>query len=71
MLFAVASLALAAAIEGDGIRIVGAAAITFVVTRTAFWIGYRIRPVYRAFGFAATAYMNVGLLAAALWLSIS
>jgi hypothetical protein len=71
VLFAVASLALAAAIEGEAVGIVGAAAITFVIMRTAFWIGYRIRPIYRAFGFAATAYMNVGLLAAALWLSVS
>lgn len=71
VLFAAGSLALAAAVTGPEVRIVGAAAITFVVMRVAFWIGYRIRPVYRAFGFSSTAYMNAGLLVAALWLSLS
>src|SRR5215469_7927028 len=32
-----------------------------------FWIGYRIHPLYRAFGMGATAYLNVGLLAFAIW----
>lgn len=68
VLFLVATLALAAAVEGEAVKIVGAAAITFVAVRLAFWAGYRIRPVYRAFGFAATAYMNIGLLVAAIWL---
>jgi hypothetical protein len=36
--------------------------------RIAFWTGYRIKPVYRAFGFASTFYMNLGMLLAALWL---
>ena len=31
----------------------------------------RIRPIYRAFGFAGTAYLNLGLLAASLWLSVT
>jgi hypothetical protein len=68
MLFFVGSLALAAAIEGPKIKIVSAAAIAFVIMRIAFWIGYRIRPVYRAFGFASTFYMNLGLLVGAIWL---
>lgn len=71
VLFAAGSLALAAAVSGDRVKIIGAAAITFVVMRIAFWIGYRIKPAYRAFGFSSTAYMNVGLLVAALWLSAS
>ena len=66
-IFLVATLALAAAAEGNAVKIVGAAAITFVLMRFAFWIGYRIKPVYRAFGFASTAYMNLGLLIAAIW----
>lgn len=67
VIFFVATLALAAAAEGTALKVVGAAAITFVLMRIAFWIGYRIKPVYRAFGFASTAYMNLGLLIAAIW----
>lgn len=68
LLFLVGSLALAAAIEGPKVKIIAAAAITFVVMRIAFWIGYRIKPVHRAFGFASTFYMNLGLIVGALWL---
>lgn len=68
LLFLVGSLALAAVVEGPKVKIVAAAAITFVIMRIAFWIGYRIRPVHRAFGFASTFYMNLGLLVGALWL---
>lgn len=71
VLFVIASLALAAAVPGEQVKIVGAAAITFCAMRIAFWIGYRIKPVYRAIGFASTAYMNAGLLAAAIWLSLA
>ena len=68
MLFLIGLLALAVAIEGPKVKIIGAAAITFVIMRIAFWIGYRIKPVHRAFGFASTFYMNLGLLVGALWL---
>jgi hypothetical protein len=37
----------------------------------AAWIGYRIHPLYRAFGMAATGYLNVGLLAFALWKALA
>jgi uncharacterized MAPEG superfamily protein len=67
-LFLVGALALAAAVEGPKVKIVAAAAITFVIMRIAFWIGYRIKPVHRAFGFASTFYMNLGLIVGALWL---
>jgi uncharacterized MAPEG superfamily protein len=70
-LFAVATLALAVNLPPDRLNIVGAAAIVFVAMRLAFWIGYRIEPVYRAFGFAGTAYLNLGLLAASLWLAVA
>ena len=69
-LFAAASLGLAASLDPVRVRIVGAAAIVFVAARIAFWIGYRIHPLYRAPGFAATAYLNMGLLAAALWFAV-
>lgn len=70
VLFLAGSMALAAAVTGSQVRIVGAAAITFCIMRIAFWIGYRIKPVYRAFGFASCFYMNIGMLAAAVWLTL-
>jgi MAPEG family len=68
VLFLVGLLALAVSVPFDRLGIVGALAITFVVMRLAFWAGYRIKPVYRAFGFASTFYMNLGMLLATLWL---
>lgn len=69
-LFLTATLALAASLEGSEVRIVGAAAVTFFIMRIAFWIGYRINPLYRAFGFSSCFYMNLGMLAWALWISL-
>lgn len=71
VLFLVGSLALAASLPPAHMQVIGAAAIWFVVARLAFWIGYRIDPLYRAFGFAGTAYLNLGLLLAALWLALA
>jgi hypothetical protein len=68
VLFLVGMLALSVSLPLYRLGIVGAVAITFVVMRLAFWIGYRIKPVYRAFGFASTFYMNLGMLVAVLWL---
>jgi hypothetical protein len=69
LLFGAASLAVAAGARGDQLGVVAAAAITFVVARLVFWIGYRIKPVYRAAGFASTFYLNIGLFGYALWLA--
>lgn len=71
LLFVIGSLALAVNLSPQRLPIVGAAAITFAFMRCAFWIGYRIHPLYRAFGFAGTAYLNFGLLGASLWLSLT
>jgi uncharacterized MAPEG superfamily protein len=71
LLFAAASLALAASLPPERMNLILAAAITFVAARFIFWIGYRIDPLHRAFGFAATAYLNLGLLLAALWLQFA
>ena len=68
MLFLVGMLALAVTLPIHRLSIIAAVSITFVIVRIAFWIGYRIQPVYRAFGFASTAYMNLLMLIAALWL---
>src|SRR4029077_18572667 len=51
-------------------RLIPAATIAFIVARITFWIGYRINPLYRAFGMGATGYLNVGLLAFALWKAV-
>jgi hypothetical protein len=45
--------------------------IVFIVARIAFWVGYRVHPLYRAFGMAGTGYLNVGILAFALWKTLS
>ena len=67
VLFLVATLALAVNLTADQMRVIPAAAIVFVAARAAFWIGYRIHPLYRAFGMAATSYLNLGILGFALW----
>ena len=71
VLFAAGSLGLAASIDPALVKFIGAAAIVFVAARIVFWIGYRIHPLYRAPGFAATAYLNVGLIGAALYFSVT
>jgi uncharacterized MAPEG superfamily protein len=68
--FFVGSLALATALPGDQLQILLAITIAFVLSRIAFWIGYRINPLYRAPGMAATGYLNVGVLVAAIILSL-
>jgi len=67
VLFLVATTALSVNLTTAQMRIIPAAVIVFVAARLAFWVGYRIHPLYRAFGMAATAYLNIGLLAFALW----
>ena len=67
LIYLVGTLALAAGLTADQMRVIPAAAIVFVVARIAFWIGYRINPLYRAFGFAATMYLNFAILAFAFW----
>jgi hypothetical protein len=70
LLFAVGMLALAASLPPQQMGLIRAAAIVFVTARIAFWIGYRIHPLYRAPGFASTAYLNLGLLLGAVWLAL-
>jgi hypothetical protein len=70
VLFLMATLGVAAS-DGAKLEVVEAAAIVFVLARFAFWIGYRIHPLYRAFGMAATSYLSVVLFAYALWLNLA
>jgi uncharacterized MAPEG superfamily protein len=70
LLFTAGLLVLSASLKPEQIGVIRAAALIFVTARTVFWIGYRIHPLYRAPGFAATAYLNLGLLLGALWLAV-
>lgn len=69
LLFMAAGLAVAAGAAGPALGMIVAASLVFVAMRLAFWIGYRIHPLYRAFGMAGTSYLNVLLLGTAIWLA--
>ncbi len=57
-----------AADDGPGLLV--ALTVSFPLTRIAFWIGYRISPPLRIFGFSATFFATVFALlwAGAFWL---
>lgn len=65
--FAIASLTLSTLVPLQHLQVVWACAIVFVVARAGFWLGYRLNPLYRAPGMAATAYMNLGMIAYVLF----
>ncbi len=65
--FFVGTLALSTFLTATSIKLIVALTIVFVIARTVFWIGYRIDPLYRAPGMAATSYMNLGILIAVLY----
>ena len=71
VLFLIGMLALSVTLPANRLNIVASVSITFVIIRIAFWIGYRIDPLYRAFGFSSTFYMNLGMIVASLWLWLS
>jgi hypothetical protein len=66
-MFLVGTLGLSVNLTAEQMRAIPAVVIVFIVARIAFWVGYRIHPLYRAFGMAATGYLNVGILAFAIW----
>jgi len=70
-LFAIASLALSTVAPSQHLQVVWACAIVFVLARACFWVGYRLNPLYRAPGMAATAYMNLGMIAYVLFRTFS
>jgi uncharacterized MAPEG superfamily protein len=63
VLAAMAWLAFAAVLPDRAAQILPSLAITFVIARATFWIGYAIAPWARAFGFALTFYPTVAVLA--------
>jgi MAPEG family len=50
VLFLIATTALSVNATSAQMRLIPAATIVFIFARMAFWIGYRIHPLYRAFG---------------------
>jgi hypothetical protein len=60
--FAIASLAVSTVVPLNQLQVVWACTCVFVVARAAFWLGYRINPLYRAPGMSATAYMNLSMI---------
>ena len=68
---AIASLALSTVAPSQHLQVVWACAIVFVLARACFWVGYRLNPLYRAPGMAATAYMNLGMIAYVLFRTFS
>jgi uncharacterized MAPEG superfamily protein len=68
--FFVGTLALSTFLTATSIKLIVALTIVFLIARTVFWIGYRIDPLYRAPGMAATSYMNLGILLSVLYLII-
>lgn len=69
--FLVGITALSVSVPIGWISVIPAVAITFVICRLVFWIGYRIHPLYRAPGFSSTAYMNLFMYIAVLWLRLA
>jgi hypothetical protein len=67
LLFSIATLSLCTVLTPGGMRVILAAVTAFVIARTVSWIGYRIRPIYRAPGMSATGYLNAGLLGYGIW----
>ena len=69
--FVVGLAAVSVSVPLAWLSIVPALAITFVICRIIFWIGYRIHPLYRAPGFSSTAYMNLFMYIGVLWLRLA
>ena len=65
--FFVGTLALSTLLTAQTIKVVPALVVVYIVARIAFWVGYRINPLYRAPGMAATSYMNLGILLSVLY----
>ena len=69
--FFVGTLALATFLDATSIKVLIPLTIVFILARIAFWIGYRMDPLYRAPGMAATSYMNLGILIASVYFFIT
>jgi len=65
--FFMGTLALSTFLSSETIKLIPALVAVFILARIVFWVGYRIDPLYRAPGMAATSYMNVGILLSTLY----
>ncbi len=68
--FFVGTIALSTFLSADTVKILLVLTIVFVLARAVFWIGYRINPLYRAPGMAATSYMNLGILLTVIYFAL-
>ena len=65
--FFVGTVALSTYLPAASMQLIEALVIVYLLARVVFWVGYRIDPLYRAPGMAATSYMNVGILLSVLY----
>jgi hypothetical protein len=68
VLFLVGMFALSVSLPLERLSTIAAVALTFVIARLIFWVGYRVHPLYRAPGFSSVAYMNLFMFFAVIWL---
>jgi hypothetical protein len=68
--FLIGTLALSTYLTSETIKLIPALVVVFVLARIAFWVGYRMHPLYRAPGMAATSYMNLSILLTVMYLSV-
>ena len=67
--FLVGTLALSTVLPQSWLQALYAVTIVFILARVAFWVGYRLHPLYRAPGMSATAYMNLGIIVSTVYLT--
>jgi hypothetical protein len=61
-IFAIVSLTASTLVWHQYLNFIWACGIVFAISRMAFWIGYRIDPLYRFPGVTATVTMNLSLV---------
>jgi hypothetical protein len=60
--FTTGTLTLSTVVPLQHLQVLWACACVFVAARLGYWLGYRLNPLYRAPGMAATAYLNLGII---------
>lgn len=70
LVFLVGTVALSTFLDEQSMKLIVALTVVFILARIVFWVGYRIDPLYRAPGMAATIYMNLGIILSVLYFII-